>query len=337
MTDPTPTPTPRTPRRRGRLAVVAALAASFLGASAFAALRPASADEGPEISLKAGDRKVIVTDRPMGSSALGENGPSQPSDCIDDPTIALVCDAYRLHVDLDPNAEALNFVTLRLDFDTPTAPALTAVAAGFTAINAGDLDIGVWDMSGEKPVLMAVAGAGEPYSVPEIAAFEPTMTDYMVTVESTRAPIVGYTLTASFSNELFSTPFEALDPSLTGPEDRSSVRPVDSSGDGTIAPAAPALPATSFDDLTPPPEYASAALAPVAPIAADSDFAGFRTAVDDSLAAPQISAASASVVIPKPKHPSASLLVFWLLIVPLLLLGFVAAALRRRRPTALQG
>lgn len=335
MTD--PTPTSRTSHRRGRTALIAAVAASFLGVSAFAALRPASADEGPEISLKAGDKKVIVSDRPLGTTGDGENGPAKPSDCIDDPIISLTCDAYRLHIDLDPNAEALNFVTLRLEYDTPTTPPLDAVAVGLKPLGAGDLDVGVWDISGPTPVLMAIAGAGSIYN-PEIGAFEPEMSDYMVTVESKQAPVVGYTLTASFSNELFSTPFEALDPSLNGPEDRSSVRPTDNSGDGQLGAApAPASSFGAFDDITPAPAYAGAALAPVAPLVADSDFAGFRTAVDDSLAPPTLSASAASVVVPKPKNPSGMLLVFWLVLVPLLLIGFVAAALRRRRPTALQG
>ncbi len=336
--------TPNLDRPRRRHLVVAGLLSSVLVVGTlFGVLRPAAADEGASISLKPGDRKVIVSTRPMGTTAVGENGPSKPSDCADEPDIALGCDVYKLHIDLDKSEGALNFLTLRLDFETPTTPSLSAVAVALRPINAGDLDIGVWDMTGAKPARVAVAGGGGAYDVPEIAAFEPLLSDYMITIESTRAPLLGYTFTLQFSNELFDEPFEALDPALA---DRSggTNRPTDFSGQPVAAP--PAAPAGSFDpgpsgsafsDFNPPAPTSAALLAP-APVLGDSDFAGFRSVVDNSLAPAQLSAENAAaIVLPAAKDPGAPMLIFWLLVVPLILLAIFAAVMRRRRPTALQG
>jgi hypothetical protein len=326
---------PPRPRRRRHLAIATLLAVALAAGTAAGLLQPAAADEGPEIVLKSGDRKVIVSERPMGSSGVGTNGPSDPMDCADVPEIAVSCDVYRLKIDLESSEDALNFLTLRVDFETVVVPSISAVAVALVEIGAGDLDIGVWDISGEEPALMAVAGAGEPYKIPEIAAFEPEHPEYLVTIESTRAPILGYTLTAAFSNELFETPFEALDPALQDGSQSADPAPFDDSFDRP-APAALDPIDEGFAEVTPPPAFTGSELLAPAPVVADGDFAGFRSVIDDALAPPAIDAETAAAVLPKAKAPGTAVLLFWLLVVPLLLLAFVVAVLRRRRPTALQ-
>jgi hypothetical protein len=323
------------PRRRRTVVAGVLVMATFVAASVFTVLQPAGADQGAELVLKPGDKKVIVSDRPMGSTGIGSNGPASPMDCAEDPTIATACDVYPLKFELDTTEGALNFVSIRVDFETPTVPSLSLVAAANVPINAGDLDIGVWDISGEEPTRMAVAGAGEPYKVPEIAAFEATMSEYLLTIESTRAPLLGYTLTLTYSNELFDAPFEALDPALA---DRSGPgeAPTDLSGAQPPAAAADPIVDTGFADLTPPPAVSGGQLLAPAPVIADSDFTGFRSVIDDSLAPTEFEAETAAAVLPTPEDPGAAVLLFWLLVVPFLLLGFVVAVLRRRRPAALQ-
>ncbi len=141
-------------------------------------------------------------------------------------------------------------------------------------------------------------------------------------------PNTGYKLKVEYKPEAIVPPFESLAPDfsavatppvpfeppveLTEPE--TPTLPIDTSGVEETPPAtAPA----------PPVEAAPAPLTPVA-VDPDPDFTNFADdAFDEQLAAP-----TTDVLIEKqvkavgpPKPPSAGSLVFWLAIVPLLLLG----------------
>jgi hypothetical protein len=314
------------------LAIVVATVAS-MGAMALMTFEPAAANDGGVIRLSPGDTKTITVTRAMATSGEGAGGASVPDDCRNDPQISIVCDAYRLQLDLDTSPGALNFLRFELNWETQRTPPLAAAVLGLNPINNNDLDLRFYDISGPKPAAMTVDGAAAPYTVPEIAAFEARLPTYDFTIESTRGPVLnGYTLTIQFSNELFTSPFEALDPAADG----SFTQPVDASGEQPGAPVT-ALPSAGFDSTAPSGGFnATSVVAPSsAPVQADSDFTGFRGGVDDALSG-NLAAFSSGAAAQQPllRSPSWLLVLFWLVLAPLLLAAVAAWYLRRRRTAA---
>jgi hypothetical protein len=295
----------------------------------------ASADDGGSLSLKPGDSVVVEQTRPMGSSGIAV-ADHTPEACRDDPTAAQSCDVYRVHFEIDTNPDAFNFARFQADFDTPTTPGLPLVATGLVEINAGDIDLYLYDVTGPEPVAVDLPGATAAYMVPQIAAFEPKVKDYDLVVVSTRAPLLGYTLKVDFSNELFDAPFEALDPATL---DRSGDRPVDVSAPRESSSSGSVDASVTFIDAPPvASDLPAVAAAPaLQPVGTDTDFAGFRGAVDDSLAGAPLVQRAASAAVVRAKAPAAPMVVFWLLVAPLVLLGAFAVWMRRRRPSALDG
>ena len=316
--------------------LLAWVAATVCGTASIAAFgMAASADDAGEYTLKPGQQVVLESTRPMGTNPLGAGQDHTPEACREDPSASVACDTYRFHFELDPSAEAFNFVRFQLDYETPRTPPMPVVAAGLTSVNVADLNLYVYDITGEEPVEVEVTGATAAYEVPAIAAFEPKVRDFDVVVVNTRGPLLGYTFTIDFSNEVFGSPFEALDPSLV---DRSADRPVDLSATPPAAAPAAIEPASPSGGLSLPnpvaDAVASVAPASVRPVAPDTDFAGFRGSVDDAVgAAPQIQRTQ-PVAFTAPA-PSAPIVLFWLLAVPLAVLAAIWAWMRRRMPSEL--
>ena len=187
-----------------------------------------------------------------------------------------------------------------------------------------DLDLYVWDDPvGEEPAQHSATSA-----TPEsLRLFRPAKGKYSIVVFNYTGPNTGYKLTVEYKPEHIESPFESLAPEFT---------PVITPPEPFVAPveepeAPPVLPIdTSGADVAPPPlppaPPAEAAPAPLTPVAIDPDpdFSNFADdAFDDQLAAP-----TTDVLIEKqvkavgpPKPASATTLLFWLAIVPLLILG----------------
>jgi hypothetical protein len=175
---------------------------------------------------------------------------------------------------------------------------------------------------GEEPIVHSATA-----KLPEdTKLFRPSKGKYSIVVFNYSGPNTGYKLTVEYKPESIVPPFESLAPEFTPvetpptpfepPVDLSEdpVPPVDTSGDDYTPPAyAPAAPVE-----TPP-----APLTPVA-IDPDPDFTDFADdAFDEQLAAPTTDVLTEKQVkaVGPPKPASATTLVFWLAIVPLLLLG----------------
>ena len=304
----------------------AAVATAVVTGLALGATLPAGAEDGGVIKLKSGEAKQVVSERVLvgnpPAQLAGPGAPASPEDCRGaDPAVEVSCDVYRLEIDLSDDPDALNFVRIELNWDTTRAPSLQAVAAGTFEYNAADLDAIIWDVSGEEPEPVTAGGAGELFIVPEIAGFEARSRVYDVAVWAGRAPVLGYTMTVSFSNETFSAPFEALDPAFADgfeqPGDFSSGSFIDATNDYDFNVA----PAVAVPSLDPPP----------AAVGTDGDFSGFGSSVDNQLTGALATfRPNREVEFEFGDPPSALAVLFWMLIAPLVIAALIVLFLRRR-------
>jgi hypothetical protein len=314
--------------RRLALAVFTAVVA----VTTVVAVLPASAEgELAVVELKPGD----VVKRTFQSANVNDGGNFiAPADCRDD---APTCDVIRVRLDRDRSEDALNFLRVELTWDGGAqAPSLVLVVAGLGAGPVNDLDMYVYDEEGAKVEGTGGASAG----TLEVAGIVAEKDVYDLVVNQFTGATTEYTMEFIFSNELFESPLESLDPSLRDASG-SGPAPVDRSG-AAFSPAASApaasvsfvdVPGGGADSVGLEPSVGAAALVPVD---ADADFSGFRGAVDDALeGAPLRAVSSASVRTAEAEPPATAVVVFWLLLAPLALLVGVVLFLRRLRPAAL--
>jgi hypothetical protein len=241
---------------------------------------------------------------------------------------AAYCDVIPLEVVLPPTLKPADefFVSVTLEWKTDRIEGVSAGGNEYVKpTDVNDLDLYVWNdpiNEDQTPVQQSSTS-----TMPEkLRLFRPSKGRYSIVVFNYTGPNPGYKLTVEYKPENIVPPFELLPPEATvdtpaepfvPPVEETeppAVLPVDNSGVDTTPTTLPAAA---------PVEAQPAPLAPVA-IDPDPDFTNFADdAFDEQLAAP-----SADVLVEKqvkavgpPKPASATSLVFWLAIVPLLLLG----------------
>jgi hypothetical protein len=304
------------------------LAVAGLALASGAVAVPAGADgEQAVIELKPGD----IVKRTISSVNVNDGGQMiAPADCRGDE--APTCDVIRVRLHRDTSEDALNFLRVELTWDGGAQPPdLALVVAGLGLGPVNDLDMYVYDEAGNRIEGTGGASAGEA----EVAGILADQDVYDLVINQFTGSTVEYTMEFNFSNEVFESPFESLDPAL---RDGSAPPPADLSASPdvpTVEPSPGPTPA-SFEALpVPSPAPATAAVSAVVP-AVDADYAGFRGAIDDQLEGGKPLLATPSTASrPAPPAPGALVLLFWLVAVPLAVLALTVGALRRSRPAAL--
>lgn len=236
------------------------------------------------------------------------------------------CDVIPLEVVLPPTLKPADefFVSVGLEWKTERIEGVSAGGNDYVKpTDVNDMDLYVWDdPMGEQPIVHSATA-----KIPEdLRLFRPSKGKYSIVVFNYSGPNTGYKLTVEYKPESIVPPFESLAPDFlpieTPPtpfeppvEDLAPVElPIDTSGqDFTPVTQPPA----------PPAESAPAPLTPVV-IDPDPDFTNFADdAFDEQLAAPTTDVLTEKQVkaVGPPKPASGASLIFWLAIVPLLLLG----------------
>jgi hypothetical protein len=235
------------------------------------------------------------------------------------------CDVIPLEVVLPPTLKKADefFVSIKLEWTTQRIDGVSAGGNEYAKpTDVNDMDLYVWDDPvGEEPVVRSATS-----TIPEFTRlFRPSKGKYSIVVFNYSGPNTGYKLTVEYKPEHIVPPFESLAPDFT---------PIATPSDPFVAPVeepeTPVLPIdTSGADVTPttlPAPPAEAKPAPLTPVAVDPDpdFTNFADdAFDEQLAGPSTDVLTEKQVraVGPPKPASAPTLVFWLAIVPLLLLA----------------
>jgi hypothetical protein len=261
-----------------------------------------------------------------------------PSQCRQ----ATYCDVIPLEVVLPPTLKPSDefFVSVALEWQTQSLPGISAGGADYTKpTDVNDLDLYVWaDPEGDEPVQQA-STASHPE---QLRLFRPSKGKYSIVVFNYQGPNTGYTLRVEYKPEKIVPPFESLAPEFNPPvatPEVPAVTPVDESA------APPALPVDTSGQAStpttapaPPPEAKPAPLTPVA-VDPDPDFTNFADdAFDQQLAAPKTDVLTEKQVkaVGPPKPASTGSLVFWLAIVPLLLVAAAGFWLSRKGSAVLK-
>jgi hypothetical protein len=250
-----------------------------------------------------------------------------PADCTG---TAPTCDVVRVYLERDPSPDATNFLRVELSWDNgPSAPAVVVAVAALSPTYANDIDMYIYDADGKR---LKDSGGLSANQI-EVAGITATTPYYDLVISQFTGATTQYTLKFSYSNELFTAPFELLDPAFN--DGSTFTPPVDHSG--TVPSSAPlqaASPAAgSFAD--PAPGIATSISLTPAVVAADTDFTGFRGAVDDKLGAP-IFATPAAQTTARVKSPALPEVLFWLVMFPLALALGIFILGRRRQAAAVR-
>ena len=163
-----------------------------------------------------------------------------PDDCRENPALDALCDVYRIKLDRNRDPEATNFVVFSIDWASTSTPTVVAAVAGLSGVQNPNLDLFVWDSADHAMERTQVGGEGD--TAPERVAFTASQDEYDIVVQIANGANTNYTLTAWMSDEVFSKPFELLDP-ITGEPVTS---PIPDGSGGFISPVsgevvAPAL------------------------------------------------------------------------------------------------
>ncbi len=257
---------------------------------------------------------------------------TKPDACRDDPTMDLLCDAFRIKLHRNLAKDAINSVRVAVRWNSDvTVGDLVLVAAGLGVGELPDLDMYIYDAPDhalgydttdddtKTPGCQGCEGVGgRGVVVPEIAGFQATQDEYDVVVQAGTGVQHGpYTVTVTFSDELFDKQGELLDNPSAAPSDASetpsSFRDIPGvTGGGGDSFAAPGL-----------------GLAPLTP---DADIAGIGLGVSEQFD-PQYLALGGAVrrtaAVTDP--PSGVALVGTMVVLPLLLAAAGVEWLRRRR------
>ncbi len=254
---------------------------------------------------------------------------------------ATYCDVVPLEVVLPPTLKPSDefFVSVSLEWKTQTLPGVSAGGADYSKPReVNDLDLYVWgDPAGTDPVQQAATD-----TQPEkLRLFRPSKGKYSIVVFNYQGPNTGYTLRVEYKPEKIVPPFESLAPDFnpvaTPPtpfippveeSERPPALPIDTSGQAETPTTVPA----------PPAEARPAPLTPVV-VDPDPDFTNFADdAFDQQLAAPTTDVLKEKQVkaVGPPKPASTSSLVFWLAIVPLLLVAAAGIWLSRKGSAVLK-
>ena len=318
----------------GRARRLAGFAVSgvLLGLLALTPAMPVSALDQANNTIRVTENQTV--EKEFGPLAMANPAPGTPDPVpkFNTPEAckqAAYCDVIPLEIVLPPTLKKSDefFVTVSLDWKTDKLPGVKVGEAEYTKpTDVNDLDLYVWDDPVNEegvPTQQSATGA-----IPEKARlFRPAKGKYSIVVFNYLGPNTGYKVKVEYKPEAIVPPFESLNPDFNPvatppapfeppvelPEPETPTLPIDTSGVDTTPTTLP----------PPPPEVKPAPLTPVA-IDPDPDFTNFADdAFDDQLAAPTTDVLTEKQVksVGPPKPASASSLVFWLAIVPLLLLG----------------
>jgi hypothetical protein len=281
---------------------------------------PISADYGPIAGSWPGGQDDLVVVEPY--DCFTPAAPSVPEDPTNphtpDGAFAAACDNIPLKI-IPPNVKDEDdwILELEVSFPDPSGEGLA------------DFDIYLYDnkqikaLDGEDGYTRVANGPGTTNPEP-IKLFEPDLGDYNLVIVNFAGVNAGYTLTAKLSNTVFTAPFELLAPSFRfsdleddGPvEDLSGVEDPVTPFDFSAEPADGIVPAA--------PTFGQVAALP------DDDFRAFpATDFDETISAPPIVARPAASLAPL-KPASAPVVLFWMVLVPLALLGVAAVLMIRR-------
>ncbi|HVW33195.1 MAG TPA: hypothetical protein VHL53_11700 [Acidimicrobiia bacterium] len=335
-------------RRRAALAAGAA-------ALALVSLAPAV----PVAALDQANNSIRVTENqtveksygPMGSMEPLPVGLPSPAPKLNSPERCrqvTYCDVVPLEIVLPPTLRPSDefFVSVALDWKTQTLPAVSVPGKDVTRpADFNDLDLYVWaDPAAGQPADDHPAGQSATASRPEkVRLFRPTKVKYSIVVFNYQGANTGYTLRVDYRPEAIVPPFESLAPTYNPPAPPADtpLTPVEEpepAGTPPVeTPAPPAGPPTAAP-ASPPGVQAASPLTPVA-VEPDPDFSNFADdAFDRQLAAPStdvLQEKQAKAVGPPPPA-STSTLVFWLAIVPLLLVAGAGFWLSRKGSAVLK-
>jgi len=307
-----------------------AISGVLLGLLALSPAMPVSALEQSSNATRTTENQTV--EKEFGPIAMPNPTPGLPAPAPKNNTPesckqAAYCDVIPLEIVLPPTLKPRDefFVTVSLEWNTEQLPGIKIGEAEYRKPeDINDLDLYVWnDPPAEEPVQQGATGAR-----PEQARiFRPSKGKYSIVVFNFGGPNRGYKVKVEYKNENIVPPFESLAPDYTPVatpptpfeppievlEPETPTLPIDTSGFDTPPSTAPA----------PPAEAKPAPLTPVA-VDPDPDFTNFADdAFDDQLAAPSTDVLTEKQVkaVGPPKPASSSSLIFWLAIVPLLLLA----------------
>jgi hypothetical protein len=315
---------------RGRRLAGFAMSGVLLGLLALSPAMPVSALDQAASGFRIGENQKVEKEF---APIPGQNplpGLPAPAPKLNTPETckqAAFCDVIPLEVVLPPTLKPSDefFVSVTLDWKTDRIDGVSAGGNEYVKpADVNDLDMYVWnDPVGEAPVQQS-STATHPET---LRLFRPSKSKYSIVVFNYAGPNTGYKLTVEYRPEHIVPPFESLAPELnavaTPPEpfvapaeepQGPPVLPIDSSGADVTPPTVPPAP---------PAESKPAPLTPVA-VDPDPDFTNFADdAFDQQLAAPTTDVLTEKQVkaVGPPKPASATSLVFWLAILPLLLLA----------------
>jgi hypothetical protein len=242
---------------------------------------------------------------------------------------AAYCDVIPLEVVLPPDLKPRDefFVTVTLEWETDQLPGIKLGEAEYKKPeDINDLDLYVWsDPPAEQP---EVENGGATEKRPEQARlFRPSKGKYSIVVFNYGGPNKGYKLKAEYKKENIVPPFELLPPEVNP----VTIPPVPlESPFESLEPETPTPPIVTPVAETPPTTTpappAVSKPAPLAPVAIDPDpdFTNFADdAFDEQLAGPSTDVLQEKQVkaVGPPRPASPASLLFWLAIVPLLLLA----------------
>jgi hypothetical protein len=301
-----------------------ATTATLFGLLALSPAMPVSALEQAANTIRVTENQTVEKNfGPMASQnpLPGLPAPAPRLNTPDSCKQATYCDVIPLEIVLPATLKPSDefFVSVDLTWQTESLPATDYTKA--QQIN--DLDLYVWN----DPMADEPAGQSSTAAQPEhLRLFRPAKGKYSIVVFNYLGPNTGYKLSVSYKPEKIVPPFESLAPDFNpvATPPLPYVPPVDLSGPPAELPVdnsdvvEPPTPPTA-----PPAEATSAPLSPVV-IEPDPDFTNFADdAFDEQLAAPTTDVLTEKQVksVGPPKPASTSTLVFWLAIVPLLVLA----------------
>ncbi|HYH51726.1 MAG TPA: hypothetical protein VEG38_19450 [Acidimicrobiia bacterium] len=305
----------------------------LLGVLALSPAMPVSALEQSNNTIRVTENQTV--EKEFGPIAMANPAPPVPaavpvpqSNTPENCKQATYCDVIPLEIvlppDFKPNDEF--FVTVFLDWKTDQLPGVKVGEAEYREPeDINDLDLYVWnDPPAEAPVQQGATKVR-----PEQARFfRPDKGKYSIVVFNYIGPNTGYKLRVEYKKEDIVPPFELLPPEFNpvAIPPQPFEPPVE-----LTEPEAPTLPIDTSEfaaptDTTPPAPPVETKPSPLTPVAIDPDpdFTDFADdEFDEQLAAPSSDVLQEKQVkaVGPPEPASTTSLVFWLAIVPILLLA----------------
>ncbi|MEY2473181.1 MAG: hypothetical protein QOK28_2510 [Actinomycetota bacterium] len=232
-----------------------------------------------------------------------------PDACRNQPGYQELCDVYRIKLNRNHAKDAINFVVVQLDWTPVVVPAQDLVAINLVGHPVPDLNMYVYDAPNHS--LEGIGGTSIE-NVPERVGWVATQDEYDLVVQSAGGTGTTYKLSAFMTDEVFTKPFELVDP-LTG-------KPIVQQPDGEIAPA------PVDHSVTPVPELA------LAPVDTDNQIAGIGLGTTEQFNADDLQLGRQALrnTALNADPPSGIVLVLMLLVAPVIFLGAGIVVVRRR-------